>query len=167
MSGRALLAAAARGVICDAVGWGSDACCVAMGLGAYTMAGKFDASMTCANTSGTAVVDCGLREQLPESSVLAALGLQAVDGIAAVTSCCCCVVDDNLAVTSYCFDGCWSPMMTGVPDAVCAVLCSTRQPIVIGDVNTEGFGNVNIDCSGSTCLAVPHWLLLLLLLLLL
>ena len=107
MSGRALLAAAARGVICDAVGWGSDACCVAMGLGAYTMAGKFDASMTCANTSGTAVVDCGLREQLPESSVLAELGLLAVDGMVMVTSlCCCCTVDDKIAVTSCCCDCC-------------------------------------------------------------
>ena len=40
------------------------------------MAGKFDASMTCANTSGTTVVDCGLREQLPESLLLTGLGLR-------------------------------------------------------------------------------------------
>ena len=33
------------------------------------------------------------------------------------------------------------------------ILCRKLHAIVIGDVRTEGFGDVNIDCSGSTAAA--------------
>ena len=33
------------------------------------------------------------------------------------------------------------------------IRCRKLHAIVIGDVSTEGFGDVNIDCSGSTAAA--------------